>query len=447
MKFTSILRQVIEEQSRFEILRDALTKPSKNKEGKTVKPKMTVQEFLQLVQSDPTTRMNNVDPETADPKELEKIKAGKFVNWLIKNYLKPVTERQPGDPGYDNEVKQVKSVFMEDLYKVTLDLQKFERFKNKLPTEQRNIDNLTPSSLYDAVKDFSLEKTKASAQEKEEAKKTYAHPGAEIVFRGNDWTIAKISDKSQLGKDAACFYGGYYLERAKGESRWCTSGPGLNHFDRYIKDGPLYVIIPNKFEGKFGEKSGLPVERFQFHFPSNQFMDIDDRPINLVEYLNGPMSELKEFFKPEFAKGLTVGDKKLVIEGFSHGAIGKFIALYGLDELIDSLPDTLQEFQIQNRETNDIIIKIPDSISRFKDLKMILFENCIESVPDSICKLSNLRFLALVNNRKLTNLPDCIGELPNLLFLNCKGSPNVKIPESIKRRATDYGENMFDLQD
>jgi hypothetical protein len=447
MKFTSILRQVIEEQSRFEILRDALTKPSKNKEGKTVKPKMTVQEFLQLVQSDPTTRMNNVDPETADPKELEKIKAGKFVNWLIKNYLKPVTERQPGDPGYDNEVKQVKSVFMEDLYKVTLDLQKFERFKNKLPTEQRNIDNLTPSSLYDAVKDFSLEKTKASAQEKEEAKKTYAHPGAEIVFRGNDWTIAKISDKSQLGKDAACFYGGYYLERAKGESRWCTSGPGLNHFDRYIKDGPLYVIIPNKFEGKFGEKSGLPVERFQFHFPSNQFMDIDDRPINLVEYLNGPMSELKEFFKPEFAKGLTVGDKKLVIEGFSHGAIGKFIALYGLDELIDSLPDTLQEFQIQNRETNDIIIKIPDSISRFKDLKMILFENCIESVPDSICKLSNLRFLALVNNKKLTNLPDCIGELPNLLFLNCKGSPNVKIPESIKRRATDYGENMFDLQD
>ena len=447
MKFTSILRQVIEEQSRFEILRDALTKPSKNKEGKTVKPKMTVQEFLQLVQSDPTTRMNNVDPETADPKELEKIKAGKFVNWLIKNYLKPVTERQPGDPGYDNEVKQVKSVFMEDLYKVTLDLQKFERFKNKLPTEQRNIDNLTPSSLYDAVKDFSLEKTKASAQEKEEAKKTYAHPGAEIVFRGNDWTIAKISDKSQLGKDAACFYGGYYLERAKGESRWCTSGPGLNHFDRYIKDGPLYVIIPNKFEGKFGEKSGLPVERFQFHFPSNQFMDIDDRPINLVEYLNGPMSELKDFFNPEFAKGLTVGDKKLVIEGFSHGAIGKFIALYGLDELIDSLPDTLQEFQIQNRETNDIIIKIPDSISRFKDLKMILFENCIESVPDSICKLSNLRFLALVNNKKLTNLPDCIGELPNLLFLNCKGSPNVKIPESIKRRATDYGENMFDLQD
>lgn len=189
------------------------------------------------------------------------------------------------------------------------------------------------------------------------------------------------------------------------------------------------------------------MERFQFHFPSNQFMDIDDRPINLVEYLNGPMAELKEYFKPEFAKGLTVGDKKLVIEGFQHGAVGKFIALYGLDELIESLPDTLTEFQIQNRDDNGIIIKIPDSISRFKDLKMVLFENCVDSIPNSICELSNLRFLALVNNKKLTTLPECIGELPNLLFLNCKGSNNVKIPESVMRRATDYGENMFDLQD
>jgi len=447
MKFTSILRQVILEQSRFEILRDNLTKATKNAEGKTVKPKMSISEFLALVQADPTTRMNNVDPETADSKELEKIKAGKYVNWLIKNYLKPITERQPTDPGYEQEVKQVKSVFLEDLYKVTNDLMKFDRFKDKLPVEFRNIDNLNPSKLYNAVKDFSLEKTKATKQEKEEAKKTYAHPGAEIVFKGNEWTIAKITDKSQLGKDAACFYGGYYLERSKGESRWCTSSPGLSHFDRYIKDGPLYVVIPNKFEGKFGEKSGLPVERFQFHFPSNQFMDIDDHPIDLVQYLNGPMKELKEFFKPEFAKGLTVGDKKLVIEGFNHGAIGKFIALYGLDELIDSLPESLTEFQIQNRQQNDVIIKIPSSISRFKDLKMIMFENCIDSIPESICELSNLRFLALVNNPKLTNLPECLGNLSNLLFLNCKGSNNVKIPESIKRRATDYGENMFDLQD
>jgi len=35
-------------------------------------------------------------------------------------------------------------------------------------------------------------------------------------------------------------------------------------------------------------------------------MDKDDRQQDLVQLLNGPMKELKDFFKPEFAKGLTV---------------------------------------------------------------------------------------------------------------------------------------------
>jgi hypothetical protein len=152
-------------------------------------------------------------------------------------------------------------------------------------------------------------------------------------------------------------------------------------------------------------------------------------------------------FKPEFAKGLTVGGEKFVVDSFQHGAIGKFIALYGLDELIDSLPDTLDEFQIiNNRDNTDILIKIPESISRFKKLKMILLDNCIDSIPDSICQLPKLRFLALMNNPKLTVIPECVGDMQSLLFLNCKGSPNVKIPQAILDRGTNYGDNMIDLQ-
>jgi hypothetical protein len=125
MKFTSILKRVILEQSRFELLSDALTKPSKDKEGNKVKPKMSKEEFNQLVQADPTTRLNNVDLTAADSKELEKVKAGKYVQWLIKQYLMPKTERQPGENGYEREAAQVKETFMEDLYKVTDDLAKF----------------------------------------------------------------------------------------------------------------------------------------------------------------------------------------------------------------------------------------------------------------------------------------------------------------------------------
>jgi len=437
MKFTSLLKTVILEQSRFELLFDALTKPTKDKEGNKVKPKLSKDEFIALVNADPTTKTNNVDMDTADSKELAKVKAGKYVQWLIKNYLSPSTERQPGDNGYEKEVKQVKETFMEDLYKVTEDLTKFERFKNKLPQDMRDINKLTPSKLFDAVKDFDLTLATTS---KSERKSAPVHPGAKVLFDGPEWRVIEIKDKGPVGKEAACFYGGHNKE-----TRWCTSAPGLTYFDRYIKDGPLYVVF-RPGDTDISPETGLPKERYQFHFPSNQFMDKDDRSIDLVKYLNGPMSELKNFFKPEFAKGLTVGGEKLVIDSFSHGAVGKFIGLYGLDDLIDNLPSTLKEFQIQNRDKNNVVINIPESIGRFKELTMVLFDNCIEHIPDSICTLPKLRFLALINNQNLREIPECIADLPNLYFLNLKGSPNVQVPQSIQEKGTDMGAGMWDLQ-
>ena len=439
MKFTPILRSIIIEQSRFEILSNALTKPAKDKEGNTTKPKLSKQEFMALIQADPTTKFNNVDPETATSKELEKIKVGKYSQWLIKNYLAPTTERQPGDSGYDREVKMVKETFMEDLYKVTDDLKKFERFKGKLPAEARDINKLTPNSLYDAVKDFDL--TLATTT-KSERKSAPVHPGGKLVFDGDNWRVIEIKDKGAVGKEAACFYGGNNQE-----TRWCTSAPGASWFDRYIKDGPLYVIF-NPNDTDVAPSTGLPKTRYQFHFPSNQFMDKDDRQQDLVQLLTGPMKELKDFFKPEFAKGLTVGGEKLVIDSFTHGAVGKFIALYGLDDLIGNLPPTLKEFQIQNKDNkSDIIINIPEEIGRFKDLNMIMLDNCVASIPDSVCGLEKLKFLALINNQKLTSIPECISNLPSLLFLNLKGSPNVEVPQEIKEKGTDMGGGMWDLQD
>jgi hypothetical protein len=440
MKFTSLLKSIIVEQSRFEVLFDALTKPGKDKEGNKLKPKLSKKEFIELVKADPTTRLNNVDIENATPEELAKVKAGSYVQWLIKNYLNPKTERQYGDNGYDKEVKQVKETFMEDLYKVTEDLQKFERFKGRLSKELRDINKITPDQLYDAVKDFDL--TLATTT-KAERKTAEVHPGGKLVYDGDNWRVVEIKDKGAVGKEAACFYGGNNQE-----TRWCTSAPGASWFDRYIKDGPLYVIF-NPNDTDIAPATGLPKTRYQFHFPSNQFMDKDDRQQDLVQLLNGPMQELKAFFKPEFAKGLTVGGQKLVIDSFSHGAIGKFIALYGLDDLIGSLPDTLEEFQIQNRDSkgNNVIITIPEEIGRFKDLHMILLDNCIASVPESICTLPKLRFLALINNPELREIPSCLAELPNLYFLNLKGSTNVQVPQSIKAKGTDMGGGMWDLQD
>jgi hypothetical protein len=419
------------------VLLNALTKPSEDRGGIKTKPRLTKREFIELVKADPTTRLNNINIDTASSEELSKVKAGKYVQWLIKSYLMPTTERQPGDNGYEKEVKQVKETFMEDLYKVTDDLKKFDRFKSRVKGE-KDINKMTPNQLYDAVKDFDLTLATTTKAERKQAE---VHPGSKLIYDGDNWRVIEIKDKGVIGKEAACFYGGNNVE-----TRWCTSAPGLSYFERYIKDGPLYVIY-NPDDTDVSPTTGLPKNRYQFHFPSNQFMDKDDRQQDLVQLLNGPMEELKSFFKPEFAKGLTVGGEKLVIDSFSQGAIGKFIALYGLDDLIGNLPVTLKEFQIQNRGNDKVLIIIPEEIGRFKDLHMILLDNCVKSIPESVCTLPKLRFLALINNPGLTSIPECVADLPNLYFLNLKGSNNVEVPESIKAKGTDMGGGMWDLQE
>ena len=443
MKFTTILKKVIlEQQTRFEVLLDNLTKPRKNKDGEKIKPILSKEEFFNLVQGDPTSKMNNITID--DVKNYSKIKAGSYVQWLIKQYLNPKTESSSDSDYYRTEVKIMKDRFFEDLYKVTNDLKKFERFKMRVPENLRNINNLSVDELYDLVKDFSLEKTKGTKEEKEIAKSTYEYPGSDIVFKGSKWTIVKITDTGKLGKDAACFYGGSHLEPARGETKWCTSSPGLSYFERYIKDGPLYVIIPNNWEGKVGEKSGLPSDRYQFHFPSNQFMDKNDRQIDLPAFLNGAGNEMKEYFKPEFAKGLTTGNgKDFEISSLTDGAIGKFISLYGFDDLMDSIPTTIEEFKITNNKDNGLIINIPNNIDRFTNLTTLLFDNCIDKVPSSVCNLKKLLFIGFPNNPKLTEIPECIADIESLFVLNIQNSNNVVVPKKIEETTTNFDNGIY----
>lgn len=457
LRFTSLLRDLIVESSRFQVLYDKFVKP-KDKGKRGIMPFETL---IALIAADPTSNIpEGMDINDIKPQDMDRVKIGKYTQWLLKNYVTPklepnhplnVLDRQSSQ--YKSALKQFQDLFMEDLYKTTTNLQKFERFKNRLPQELRDINKLTIETLYDQVKDFSLEKTKATKDEKKEASKTYQHPGADIVYRGQDWTVAKISDTGQLGKDAACFYGGSHNEARRGETNWCTSSPGYNWFERYIKKGPLYVVIPNKptefksYGKETGEVSGLPANRYQFHFPDNQFMDANDRQINLIEFLNTNEEGLKEFFKPEFMKSLT-GDKgdKISID-YPNDSSSKFIALYGFDEFFDSLPENLKRFTFKNssRGGDNIELNVPENIGRFKQLQALNFVNCISSLPESICGLTNLQYLSLVDNKNLQRLPECIGDMPNLMVVNIpNGDEKNIIPDSVKRRSEeDEDFNLF----
>ena len=429
---------------------DKYVKPNKE----TRKGMMPFNVLFDILAADPTSRVpEGMTGETAKPEDMEKVKIGNYTQWILKNFVTPNVElssgvTDPNSPAVKQAIKEYQALFLEDLYKVTGDLMKFERFKNRLPQEYRDINKLTPETLYDQVKDFSLEKTKATAEEKKEASTTYQHPGAETVTKFGNWTVVKISDKGQLGKDAACFYGGYYLEPQKGETRWCTSSPGLTWFDRYIKDGPLYVVIPNsprKFTGSMdiGEKSGLPAYRLQFHFPSNQYMTPDDRNIDLVDFLSKEEEGLKNYFKPEFMGGLSQNNGEKVSVNYPGDSASKFIALYGFDEFFDTLPENIKRLEFTHKGGTSFNLDLPERIGDFKQLSALHLVGCVSKIPDSICNLKELKFLSLPDNPNLQPLPACLAELPKLSIINIKNSKlDGTIPEALKQRAERDG-NFF----
>ena len=429
MKFTSIIKSVIAEQGRYDILKKTYTQPKK-KDDKVKPAKMTVDMLDKIVLADPTTRR--------DGNKIKK--AGSYTVWLIKQFLKleqtAEQESEFGTPAYKGELSRLKELYFEDLYKTTEDLQKYDRFKGQLNTELRDINKLTMEALFNVVKDFSLEKAKTT---KAERKTMDVHPGSELVYSGSKYDVYMIEDQGDLGKEAACFYGGQNKE-----TRWCTSAPGLTYFNTYIKQGPLYVLV-DKTDTEVGNVSGLPKHRYQFHFPSNQFMDTADRQIDLIKFLN-ENPELKDIFKPEFAKGLQKGgeNNKQVTINYPNDASSKYIALYGFEELFNDLPATLKRFDFvqgnssyRGEAIEPFDLKLPSNVSKFKDLEALNLSGVVSELPEEIGDLKSLMFLSLPNNTKLKSLPKSIANLDNLEILNIKGSnPDMVIPDEVLDKST-----------
>ena len=450
MKITSLLSNLITENARLQLLFDKFVKPNpkmKSEPGRPAKGIMDFDTLKNIIFGDPDTKVpNGFNREGATFEEMSKVKVGKYVQWMLKNFVQPKLEYEVGTPEYKRAAQEYRRLFIEDMDKMNVDLLKFERFKGKLPEDQRDINKLTPAELSLAVDEFKLTKDSKSAKEERITKENpYQYPGSNIEIVTPNWTIVKISENNKEGKNAGAYFGGYYDTRDEfDETNWCTSKLDGSYFENYIKDGPYYVVLPNT-DTEFGKKTGLPKNRYQFHFPSNQYMNRRDRGINLVEFLNGEGSDLKDFFKPEFAKGLVkAGTKDVVDISYPDNAAGKFVALYGFDELFESLPDTIVRLLISNKSNENIALDVPESIGRFKKLEALKLDKICRTIPSSVCELKNLNFIALPNNKDLQSLPECIINLPDLAFINLKDSnPNVEIPPKLKERLTDEGMGFY----
>jgi hypothetical protein len=161
---------------------------------------------------------------------------------------------------------------IEDLEsKVKPALEKFHllKLKKKIPAPRNDIMRYADLADFVAVVDEYPDP---------EEKKQVDKGTSKTVFENDQVRIVVPEDQN-----AACYYG-------QG-TRWCTaSRTSTNYFGHYSKDGPLYILLPKKpkHEG----------EKYQLHFPSEQFMDENDYAVgSIVSLLEHRFGDLIPWFQ------------------------------------------------------------------------------------------------------------------------------------------------------
>jgi hypothetical protein len=107
----------------------------------------------------------------------------------------------------------------------------------------------------------------------EQSEKNVDKGESKEVYRDADVRVIVPEDER-----AACYYG-------QG-TQWCTASSRNNMFKNYQKQGPLYILLPQK-----PDEAG---EKYQLQFGSNQFMNARDEPVKL-SYIFSKFPGFKEW--------------------------------------------------------------------------------------------------------------------------------------------------------
>ena len=182
-------------------------------------------------------------------------------------------------------------------------------------------------------------------------RKTDLIKDADKVFDGNDWVI--YVPKTY---EASCKLG-------RGTT-WCTATTQSdNYYNMYNSDGPLYINI-NKHN---------PDEKYQFHFPSEQFMDKNDEEIDVMEFLQNN-EELLDFYGDEPYIGMKLREIN------ANNNLASFLSDKTTDE---KLGETVTIDNIDDlNELIDIIGEIPEESGKMSSFEILVIKN-VPKIPNS----------------------------------------------------------------
>jgi len=202
-------------------------------------------EYISIVNADPLSKPNFLSP---------------YAKWLLKIYKN----------------KQLK---LSDLERATEYISIYNKYKE---SDFKNVDYANFNSLADMGEIIKPKIAYAEYESNKQVDLCEVIDGAKKVYEDNEWCI--IVPETEY---ASCYYGR--------SSEWCTAWGELsfderhrsktNRFDKW--DGELFINI-NKNNQK---------EKYQFRFEDDQFMDIDNRPIDMLEFIdNRNHKNLRNFY-------------------------------------------------------------------------------------------------------------------------------------------------------
>lgn len=211
-------------------------------------------------------------------------------------------------------------------------------------------------------------------------------------------------------------------------------GPDFRHINN---GGEIFGNLPEEMQKKYiGLGNELSAEMVRALTPSARTYYISKKKEKILQKSLSELNEndmevimsreMRPYYKSlkaKFEKDISQSFKPDFVQiAYPNDPNAKFARMFGLDLLFDLLPEDVEFLQIENKSKDDIILTIPPTIGKFRQMGTLVCENIIKELPSEVGNCTSLAFLNLTNNKQLTTLPESIVKLTCLDFLSVMGS-------------------------
>jgi hypothetical protein len=243
--------------------------------------------FKQIVESDPTSLIDG------------ELYMGKYCKWLLKLYIDKILK-------------------LEDLYKVTIYLNIYDKFKSKMVIKDINKIKSLPL-LFEQIKDY-IEYDNINYDEK------HLTGQFKEVFKNDKYRII-----IPLTLEASKYFGR--------ETEWCTTNTDM--FKYYTKKQNANIISIDNLYILYCDDLN---DRYQFHFHEKQFMNIYDSEI-LLERFMPENDDIYDFFSNAFT-----------VEKYYSGVFIGFMNIKSLKTDIKGLTKYIKNYPYGDFACNDNVL-------------------------------------------------------------------------------------------